>query len=646
MAKWIVVVALTFVVGSGAGAIVAATWLSGGSSARSAAGDLAQGATTGRAAQQPAIAIALQALEGEDTLADILSLPSDFQQTLALYARLVDAKRETLERLLDEAEYLRPRREGRAAKSVIYSRYAELDPNAALERIIAAGPLDLHLVEVVFRAWAKYDLTAALRRAETLPPAYRRGAGAAILSVSEGALPGQRDEIAATFGLRGQLERMQADEAMHDSPTIAWQQALAAPPSQDRFAILHRIALGWARRDPQRALAAVAELSQTNVRQTIRHQLMAFWAMQDRQAARAWVDALPPSKDRIEMASGFATGLATEAPQEALDFALTLAAHERGGVASAVFAAWAQQDPRAAADALAAIDNAAIVEQSAMVVVQAWTRADPYAAYEWMSRQETLPQGGRLYAVPLRAIAAHEPTDALDFALELSNGRSDAVASVLRVWAGDDPRAVAAWLQQAAVPVDPSVVFDISSSYADLDMDEAWDWLRTRPKAQQRRALYAIVPQLAQRADSLADVGRIIDRIDDVDIRNQAIRLAADEWVGQDPTEAIRWVGRMAKGEDLTAAQLSVFATWGAIDRDAAAAYVRRLRTAAERDAAHAGLVFAGLHDRDADFAESMYGRIRTSVGRREAAQRLYRFWQEDDPARAERYREEAGVVD
>ena len=174
----------------------------------------AQGATTGRAAQQPAIAIALQPLEGEDTLANILLLPSDFQQTLALYARLVDAKRETLERLLDESEQMQPRREGRAAQSIIYSRYAELDPNAAVDRIIASGLSEhyVHSLEQVFRVWAKHDPAAALRRAETLPSIYRRLAGAAILSVSEDALPGQRDEIAATFGLRGQLEQMQADD--------------------------------------------------------------------------------------------------------------------------------------------------------------------------------------------------------------------------------------------------------------------------------------------------------------------------------------------------------------------------------------------------------------------------------------------------
>ena len=646
LAKWIVVVALAFAAGA-ACAIGAATWLSGGWWESAAVAGAAAGETAG--AEQPrAIAIALQALEGEDTLTNILLPPSDFQQTLALYARLVDADRETLERLLDEAEHLQPRRDSRAAQSIIYSRYAELDPNAAVERIIAAGLSEryVHLLEQVFRKWAKYDRTAALRRAETLPAIYRGVAGGAILSVSEDALPEQRDEIAATFGLRGQLEHMQADEAMRDSPAIAWQQALAAPPGPHRIAVLMRIANGWAERDPQQALTAIAELPQADLRQSMRSQLMVVWAMRDRRAARAWVDALPTSKERTEMAGEFAFGLAQEAPQDALDFVLTLASSERSAAARGVFSAWAGQDPRAAAEALATLGDAAIVESSARAVLQTWAHADPYAAFEWVSRQDTLPQDGSLFIAPLLGIAAYEPVDALDFALELPNGRSEAVATVLQVWARNDAPAAAAWLQQAAVPVGPAVVADIASYYADLDMDEAWNWLRTQPKTQQRAALYAIVPQLAQSAESLADVGRIVDRIDDADIRNEAIRLAAAEWVRQDPREVIRWLGRMAKGEDLASAQRSVFETWGAIDRAAAAAYVRRLRTAAERDAARSGLVLAGLHERDVDFAESMYGRIRASDRRREAAERLYLFWQENDPARAERYRDEAGFVD
>ena len=393
---------------------------------------------------RPPTATDSQAPIGDDTLANILLLPSDFQQTLTLYTLLADAKRETLERLLDEAGHLQPRREVRAAKSVIYSRYAELDPNAAVERIIAGR----HVGAKPSPARASFfgfglSTTAAWRCAA--PKLCRSSIDAspagAILAVSEDALPGQRDEIAATFGLRGQLEQMQADEAMRDSPAIAWRQAIAAPPSRHRMAVLNRIASGWGERDPQQALAAIAELKQVDLRRSIRYQLMAGWALRDRRAARAWVDALPPSEERTGMTRAFASVLVQEAPQEALDFMLTLAPSERRATAHWVFSAWAERDPRAAADAVATLDDAAIVESSARAVLEKWAHADPYAAFEWASRQDTLPQDGSLYIGPLLGIAAYEPVEALDFALELANGSSEAVAIVLKVWARDDPLA-------------------------------------------------------------------------------------------------------------------------------------------------------------------------------------------------------------
>ena len=261
-------------------------------------------------------------LDGDDVLARILLLPSDFQQTLTLYALLADADREALERLLEEADRLQPRREGHAAKSIIYSRYAELAPEAAIERILAD---DSGLLQRVIRAWAKYDHAAALQRAETLPATYRRRAGATILSVSEDLLPAQRDEIAATFGLREQLEEMRIVEAINADPADAWRRALAVPASSQRKSTLYRVAQRWVERDPERALLAVGELPRTSARRRLQKELMAHWAMADSEAAHAWLQAQRSSGLPAATTVGFAIGLAQSAPRQALDFSLGLA---------------------------------------------------------------------------------------------------------------------------------------------------------------------------------------------------------------------------------------------------------------------------------------------------------------------------------
>lgn len=647
MNKGILAAAMAAAVGIAVCATVAALWLAGVLSLSILSAPSAPMAGVAeRPIDSPAITLspaqAAELMQADDTLAKILLLPSDFQQTLTLYALLADADRDTLERLLDEADHLQPRREGRAAKSIIYSRYAELDPQAAIDRIMARGVSEQNLLAQVFQAWAKYDHTAALRHAEALPPIYRRAAGAAVLSVSENALPGDRDEIAATFGLRGQLAHMQADEALSGSPAVAWRQALATSPSQQRESSLFHIAHRWAERDPERALAAVGELPTSDMRRSMQRNLVMRWAMTDREAARIWLQAQPRLEEHTAITTGFAAALAQGTPREALDFAQGLSGRGRREAAEAVFGAWMQYDPRAAAEALVALDDRSLTEEAGHIVLYGWSTIDPHAAFEWVSTQQASAQSVWSVEVPLGRIAEHQPLDAMELALDLRTGRSDAVSSVLDVWARNDPRGAAAWLQQSSVQVADHVVSTIARAYVELDMDEALDWLGEQSAEDQGRALYTFAPEM----QSLAQASRMLARIDDAEVRNQAIGAIAGTWPA--PREAIRWIGRTAARDDVAALQSLVFEQWADVDRDEAASYVRRLGTQAQRDAAYAALastvLYADNEDDTADFAHRMYKRIRDDATRQETAQTLYWYWKQEHPDRAERYRDDAGL--
>ena len=638
MTKWIFAVVLC-AVGAGVGVTVGVLWRFDEALEAIAEPALAERQTAHPAIPRPSIATDSQAPIGDDTLANILLLPSDFQQTLTLYTLLADAKRETLERLLDEAERLRPRHEGRAAASIIYSRYAELDPNAAVERIIAHGGAEQNLLPQVFQAWAKHDHMAALRRAERLPPLYRRAVGAAILAISENFLPAQRDEIAATFGLRGQLGHMQAEESLDASPRVAWQQALDAPPGRQRENTLYHVAYSWGASDPAGALAATSELRRADLRSSLQHGLMMRWVMLDRDAAQMWLQAQPPSTKRAALTDGFVSGLAQSTPHEALDFALGLAANERRDAADTVLRVWARQDPRRAAEALAGLGDQAIAKRSAATVLQEWASVDAYVALDWLSRQDALGQDGWLSTVPLRKIAEHEPVDALDLALDLPEEREEAVAAVLEVWALNDPRAAAAWLQRSLAQVDPSAISAVASSYAKEDMDDALDWLQAQPQERQENAVYSMVIA----AQSLAEASRVVAALDDPEMRKQAVDSAVGYWASADPAETLAWIGRTAAPDEMVALQGRVFGMWAQTDPDDAAAHVRRLDTRAQRDAAHTALARAVVHD-DPDFAERLYERIRGKHARQTAAEQLYWASYEEDPERAERYRDDAGI--
>ena len=352
MTKRIAAIATAFALGFGASVVGAVLWLANRSH-ESASADWPRPVAAARQATPIVHRDALADLESKDVLAGILLLPTEFQQTLALYALAADADREALQRLLDEADRLQPRREGYAAKSILYSRYAELDPDAAIERILAAESGRIRPVRRVIRAWAKYDHAAALQRAETLPAIYRRSAGAAVLSVSEDLPPAQRDDIAATFGLREHLDEMRTIEAIDAAPAEAWRRALAMPASSQRESTLFQIAHRWAEHDLQQAWLAVGELPPA-VRGGMRKELMTRWAIADTAAARAWLQA--QHEPSAGTTVGFAIGLAQSAPRQALDFSLGLAnKDQRMDAVREVLDIWAERNPRAAAQALAGL---------------------------------------------------------------------------------------------------------------------------------------------------------------------------------------------------------------------------------------------------------------------------------------------------
>src|SRR5688572_9301100 len=61
------------------------------------------------------------------TLREIMRLPGDFTQSAALYVLAANSDKKGIERLLEEAESIDRGSERRAAASILYQRYAELD---------------------------------------------------------------------------------------------------------------------------------------------------------------------------------------------------------------------------------------------------------------------------------------------------------------------------------------------------------------------------------------------------------------------------------------------------------------------------------------------------------------------------------------
>ena len=88
---------------------------------------------------------------------------SDFGETVALY-RLVDsAELPQVKTLLSEAQAISQPSQRYGAQTIIYQKYVELDPIAALESVQLNDPQGTGTLSVaVMRMWAEHDIEAAV----------------------------------------------------------------------------------------------------------------------------------------------------------------------------------------------------------------------------------------------------------------------------------------------------------------------------------------------------------------------------------------------------------------------------------------------------------------------------------------------------
>ena len=570
------------------------------------------------------------------SLADMQSLPSEFDRRAALYAHLESADVDAVEVLLDEAEQLTsPRR----VKQVIYSRYVQLDRRAALARLRHEERDHQPLVRSTVSAVADIDLDAALAFMDTLDESLQAQSARNILDL-EGLGDARKEEVAKRFGLEGYLWQLQARRQAKDDPAGAWQTALATERGEERDAMLWSVADTWIETNPLAALTAVASLDAAD-RRGLQSTLVRRWASQDPDAALEWALARPGSGE-FDPLGQVAEEIAEQSPREMFDLVETLEHPRRNRIAEVVLYTWGRTDPVAALNALMAMKNATYLpEMVGLSVVDSWARDDPRAAFEWVRSQS--PSGARssMLARTLANLGESDPARALTLAEELDGvARSRAIEGVLGTWGEEDPLAAAAWLD-ASGDKTPTAVRAVSYYYAEKDPEGAFEWLQEQSVEAQRQALPTVVRRIA--AESPDSALRLINRIGDSRARQAAGFQLMSSWVETDPQGAVTWIARMDESLSQPLYQYA-FQRWSSFDPESATAFLERIPLS-HRDGAIQGMVQQAVF-RDLDLAERLFERLKGDESRRAAAATLFHALHEVDPERAERYRELSGIAD
>jgi len=569
-------------------------------------------------------------------LADIQSLPSEFERRSALYARLQSTDVGTLDILLDEVDELpNPGR----YKHILYSRYLQLDPRAALSRLGEEDRDQRVLIPTTVWAAASLDLDAALAFVDTLDGVVRSQSARNILGL-DGLTDTQKDEIAKRFALEPYLWRLRATSQARDDPAGAWHAALAMEKKGDRHETLQIVAEVWFETDPPAALSALAPIKDRET-DSWQNLLLRRWASQDPDAALEWALAEPRS-GRHDPLVAVAGVIARQSPREMLELAETLEPTRRNGVAADVLTVWGRTDPMAALDTAMAMKNAGhLPEMVGVSVVNSWARDDPRAAFEWVRAQPPFSGRSRMLASTLASLGESDPAGALALADELDGvARSPAIERVLAVWGEESPQAAAAWLD-AAGDSTPAAVHVVAGRYAKADPEGAFEWLQDQSIDAQRQALPTVVQRVADVSPDSAL--RLIEGIQDFDAKQNAGFQLISTWIGTDPQAAVRAISRMDDSMGRPLYQFA-FQSWSRFDPDGATAFLDQIPTS-HRDGAIQGMVQQAAYS-DPELAERLFERLKGDEARRGAAVILFHSLSEVDPKRAERYRELSGATE
>ena len=536
------------------------------------------------------------------TLADTRRLASQFEQKLALLEVLRSSDPRTMEALLDEAGALdrfSPSRE--FAEHAIYTRYAELDPQGALGRMVA-DEVNWWALREVIALCAKTDPDGVLDYVDALDEPHRKMLAGIILREAKG-----RGDIqiafAARFSLHRELDRARALETADTDPAGAWHAALALD-ARSRPGSLNVIAKDWARSDPVAAFKAASTLAEPQLRNSIESSVVLEWMLVDQDAALDWVLALPISRHR-----------------DAIGTALNILAQK--------------SDYKAALDTLVDLGDRILVEQVALRIAWTWGSDDPQAAYDWaVARASSQIQGELIHPV-MSTIARTEPEDAISLASRLDDAlqRAAAFRSVFTTWAQSDVRAAARWI--VASPQPPSdAAFQLIPAYAKLDPEEAFDWLMSLD-ASQHRHVDRLITETAKESPGRAR--QLLGRIPDGPAKDRAAKQLETAWISVEPQAAVAEIPRLGVAET-DALFKNAFRTWCESDPDAATAFLGRVPSAS-RDSAIMGVIDHALsRGNDVALAERMYDRLISDDMRQQAAATLRSKLRVVDPERAQRY--------
>lgn len=492
------------------GGAVAALLLWQQQPSRRAAGKVAQTTST-PVEQAPTTAAARLASAPEPTtkahrqaaqsLAQILTLPSQFEQNARLYALIMASDSDALLALIDEAAHLASPMDRAAGLQILLSRYVELEPELAIARAkTLRNGSDQRLLVNLYLSWIRHDETAAVQFLLTQPKPLQAQVGSNLRALNRRSGDNRYQkayEVLASSAANKSSNAAQLARQAKEDPAGAWTAAQAETNLRERQRSMQRVLHVWARSDPQAALNALASLP-SHQRNRMQMNVVGRWLQQDPDAALTWINAQGPGLRSNQLQTLAVTHIAQTDISRALRIAATLPQGQSQLLIDQALSRLAADNPERVIEEL---NNAGIELANSQAYAQILSNAKLYSVEESLDRARQLDEQQRqgveqqLY----RRWAEEDPAAAARHLANVSDAglHERSVRQVIRRWANADPTAAASWIATAPEAQRDAMQQVLVTTISQVDPDTALTYLADiRSPSRHDQAAAAIMSQL------------------------------------------------------------------------------------------------------------------------------------------------------
>ncbi len=463
-------------------------------------------------------------IESVDELVDLFGPGYSLAGQAAAYGRLCDLSVAQLEALAKALTKAPIDFRSQMARSALFSRWAEVDPEAVLQ--FASGARDRSVrqegIVAAIRSIAQRDLSRARHLIGTLDDGAVRGEAIRAL-IMQGAAEdpvGMLDLLAAEGQERGVSGYHPLFEAWaREDPTAAAKRLASVPKGHARAQAIQGLMIGWAQKDAGRALNWAATLENGNQRrEALRLAIQsAAGADFDRGLALLSELSLSPADEAAVVKALGETAFRADL-EGALRWVEFLPVEQRTNVLASHFHEITEADPERAKALLMANLNGRL-RPSTRNVAEALARDDLESARAWA---EELPPG------PVRR--------------DIERGIVNALSST-------EPGSAAAYLENEGMSEHHrQMAGNVVSRWFAQDREGVMDWIEGQEDPSTRLQLQRNVVK-AWAAEAPPEASAYALGIEDQDGRRGALKDVLNHWIVNDPAATTEFVRGLEAAE-------------------------------------------------------------------------------------------------